>query len=103
MIFLKRFSNLKNSSVIVYVRYLLTFAGGVRIFPTIESMHLLMIPRFSDHSVSLTVVCNVIMESFQPTRMQELKKASSLRTKFPFSTASVIRRNFAAQNADTKL
>jgi hypothetical protein len=35
--------------------------------------------------------------------MQELKKDSSLRTKFPFSTASVIRRNFAAQNADTKL
>ncbi|KAF9679322.1 hypothetical protein SADUNF_Sadunf06G0003000 [Salix dunnii] len=64
--------------------------GGVRIFPTIESTHLLMIPRFSDHSVSLTVVCNVIMESFQPTKMQELKKASSLRIKFPFSTASVI-------------
>lgn len=80
-----------------------TFAGGVRIFSTIESMHFLMIPRFSDHSGNFAVVCSVTMESFQPSRMQELKKASSLRIKFPFSTDSVILRNLAAQKAGTKL
>lgn len=81
----------------------MTFAGGVRIFSTIESMHFLMIPRFSDHSGNFTVVSSVVMESFQPSRMHELKKASSFGTKFPFSNDSVIRRNLAAQNAGTKL
>lgn len=76
---------------------------GVRIFSTIESMHLLMIPRFSDHSDNLFVVFSVTIESFQPSRMHEWKKDSSLRIKFPFSTDSAIRRNFAAQNAGTKL
>lgn len=81
----------------------LTFAGGVSIFSTMESMHLLMMPKFSDHSGNLPVVCSVAIKSFQPSRIQELKKASSFRTRFPFSTASVIWRNLAAQNADTKL
>lgn len=68
-----------------------------------ESMHLLIIPRFSDHSGTFPVACNATMESFQPSRMQELKKASSFRMKFPASMDSVMRRNLAAQNADTKL
>lgn len=33
-----------------------TFDVCVKIFSTIESMHLLMIPRFSDHSGNLIVV-----------------------------------------------
>lgn len=81
----------------------LTCVGGVRIFSIIESMHFLTIPRFSAHSGNVAVVWSVAMESFQPSRMHELKKASSFPTKFPFSMESFILRNLAAQRAGTKL
>ncbi|KAL4562928.1 hypothetical protein LXL04_026959 [Taraxacum kok-saghyz] len=57
----------------------------------------------SDHSGSVLVVCNVTTESFQPSRMHELKKASSFDAKFPFSIDSVICKNLAAHIARTKL
>lgn len=84
-------------------KYEHTCAVGVRIFSTIESIHFLMIPRFSHHSGNLAVDCKVTMESFQPWRTQEWKKDSSFGNRFPFSTESDIRRNLEAQRASTRL
>ena len=85
------------------MNFLITFDGGVSILPTTESMHLLVIPRLSDHSGNRSVVCNATTESFHPSRTHELKKTSNLETKFPSRTDSVIRINVAADIVDTKL
>ena len=75
----------------------------MRILWTIESMHFEVIPRLWHHSETPTEEQSVRMESFQPQRMQEIKKDSSLDMKFPSSVDSFIPRKLAAQKADTKL
>lgn len=81
-----------------------TLEGGVRILWTIESMHFVVIPRLWEHSERPSEEeRSVRMESFQPERMQERKKDSSFRMKFPSLIDSLIRRKLAAQKAETKL
>lgn len=68
-----------------------------------ESMHGCTILCSSDHPDCLHMDWSTMIESFQPWRTHDSKKYSSLAMKFPLATDSVMRRNFAADSAATKL
>ena len=76
-------------------------AGGIRIFSTMESMQGWTM-RLSPQPETRHAACSAATESFHPCRTHESKKASSLATRFPLATASVIRRNRAASIAGTR-
>jgi hypothetical protein len=73
----------------------------MRIFSTMESMQGWMM-RLSLHPDIRHAACSAARESFHPCRTQESKKVSSLATRFPLATASVIWSNRAASIAGTR-